>query len=552
MTTASTRSRSRKPSRASATNPSVSKEPASSETDRVDVGDHTWRRAAIVILLITAFLRVYDLALVPLHHDEGVNGNFLLRLVREGFYQYDPSNYHGPTLYYFSAVIPWLARLFGGVDSQTTYGLHTVTIRLIPALFGIGTVWLVLILRRHIGGIGSLCAASLLAISPGAVYLSRYFIHETLFVFFTLGIVITVLKYFEGGHPAYLVLSSLSAALLFATKETAFISVGVLVIALGITYIYPRLVNTKKNQATAFRNFNRGTSNELAWFWLLVAVIVFIGVNVLFYSSFFSNYPKGVYDSLKTFEFWTKTGKQAHVQPAATYGYWLLRQEAPILFSAVLGGLFAVIRPRNAFALFSALWAFGILAAYSLVPYKTPWLVLNFVVPLAIVGGYAFQVFYHLMGNRLSILSLLLLFAIGVSGYKSVDLNFYNYDNDDSHYVYVYAHTRRELHSLVDAIERIAERTGERGSLGITITSPDYWPLPWYLRNYSRVGYYGRLTSTNEPVIVASTSQREDIERTHGEKYQQVSSSFNLQGSFPLRPGVDLLVYHRRDLPVPP
>jgi len=43
---------------------------------------------------------------VPLHHDEGVNGNFLVRLVREGAYNYDPANYHGPTLYYFAAVMP--------------------------------------------------------------------------------------------------------------------------------------------------------------------------------------------------------------------------------------------------------------------------------------------------------------------------------------------------------------------------------------------------------------------------------------------------------------
>lgn len=32
-------------------------------------------------------------------------------LVRHGFYEYNPENYHGPTLYYFSAVIPWISRL---------------------------------------------------------------------------------------------------------------------------------------------------------------------------------------------------------------------------------------------------------------------------------------------------------------------------------------------------------------------------------------------------------------------------------------------------------
>lgn len=65
-----------------------------------------WRTSAAVILVAGAFLRLYDLDLVPLHHDEGVNGHFLVNLVRHGFYEYNPENYHGPTLYYFSAVIP--------------------------------------------------------------------------------------------------------------------------------------------------------------------------------------------------------------------------------------------------------------------------------------------------------------------------------------------------------------------------------------------------------------------------------------------------------------
>ena len=25
---------------------------------------------------------------------------------------------------------------------------------------------------------------------------------------------------------------------------------------------------------------------------------------------------------------------------------------------------------------------------------------------------------------------------------------------------------------------------------GIALVSPDYWPLPWYFRDYKKVGYY--------------------------------------------------------------
>ena len=39
--------------------------------------------------------------------------------------------------------------------------------------------------------------------------------------------------------------------------------------------------------------------------------------------------------------------------------------------------------------MFAALWSIGEIAAYSLIPYKTPWLMLNMTAPLALAAGYA-------------------------------------------------------------------------------------------------------------------------------------------------------------------
>src|SRR5262245_8401909 len=205
-----------------------------------DISDRAWLISALVILCVGAFLRFYDLALVPLHHDEGVNGNFLVRLVREGKYFYDPANYHGPTLYYITAAIPWTIKFLFGDAARDSYGLNTITVRLVPAVFGLATIVLVFSLRRQLGSLAVLAAGILLALSPGAVYLSRYFIHETLFVFFTLGIVVAGLRFYEKQNPAYLILAAVAAAMLFATKETAMISAGVLIIALVVTHVYLR------------------------------------------------------------------------------------------------------------------------------------------------------------------------------------------------------------------------------------------------------------------------------------------------------------------------
>jgi uncharacterized protein (TIGR03663 family) len=514
---------------------------------QLDIPERTWRIAAICIFIIAAVLRIFDLNLVPLHHDEGVNGNFLLSLVRDGHYTYDPANYHGPTLYYITAAIPWTIRLLFGIDARETYGLSTITIRLVTALFGLATIWLVLLLRRRLGTVATLSAALLLAISPGAVYLSRYFIHESLFVFFTLGIVVAGLKFYESHKPSYLILASASAAMLFATKETAMISAGVLIIAFISTQVYRRMLGpdgggSQTRQLNAIVEDLGGPASFALW--IALAITVFVILNVFLYTSFFQNYPKGIYDALSTFKVWTKTGKEAHVHPPETYLYWLSKQEAGSLFLGVLGGVFVVFKPKNSFALFSALWAFGLIAAYSLVPYKTPWLALNFILPLTIIGGYAVQRIFELEQGKLRLPVVILVVAILIGGYQTIDLNFINYDNDNSYYVYVYAHTRRETKQLVDAIDRITKQGPDGGRTGITIVSREYWPLPWYLRHYSRVGYFGRMTSTSEPIIIASDDQRGEMDANFGSLYSLVPSG-EADGAFPLRPGVKLLLYVR-------
>jgi uncharacterized protein (TIGR03663 family) len=553
---------------------------------QTQTSDRAWLISSVVILAMAAFLRLYDLNLVPLHHDEGVNGNFLVHLVRDGVYRYDPENYHGPSLYYFAAVIPWTLRLLSGPSAQDKYGLTTFNIRLVPALFGVATIWLVLLLRRRLGTVGTLAAAALLAISPGAVYLSRYFIHESLFAFFTLGIVVAGLKYYEEGNAVHYILAGISAALLFATKETWIISIGVLIIALVSTPIYRWLFGTivddKELRGRKFSQWSNDTLERLGGpinilVWSAVAVAALVVVGVLFYSSFMTNW-KGVSDSLKTFEVWTKTGQTAHVHPRSTYVLkWLPYQESLVLVLGAAGAAITVLNPKNPFALFSGLWAFGIIAAYSLVPYKTPWLMLSFIVPLALIGGYAVewanrQLQEYGISKSGRVLAAVAVCALitglvpnavlamfdkpknlrtAIPAYQTIDLNFANYDNDDEYYVYVYAHTRRDLLKLVDDINLVAQHTPKPNEIGITIVSPDYWPLPWYFRDYTRVGYYAHMAPTEEPIVIASETQRAEAQANFGSRYRLVSSGLNENGAFALRPGVDLLLFVKRDISVP-
>jgi len=182
------------------------------------------------------------------------------------------------------------------------------------------------------------------------------------------------------------------------------------------------------------------------------------------------------------------------------------------------------------------------------------------ILPLVLIAGCALQALYEFGGREsLKLVVAILALAISVSGYQAIDLNFVNYDNDKKtidlnfqeplhyqYYTYVYAHTRRETLNLVNEINRIARVSGEGSRMGVTIVSPDYWPLPWYLRDYSRVGYYGRMTASTEPVVIASEAQRAEVLATFGERYQLVNSELNPEGSYSLRPGVELLIFVRR------
>ena len=264
--------------------------------------DYVWFASCALITAVAAFLRFYDLALKPFHHDEGVNGFFLTTLFRDGVYKYDPANYHGPTLYYIALAF------------TKVFGLETSTVRVSVGVFGVLTVVLIFFLRRYIGKIGSLTAALFVALSPGMVFISRYFIHEIFFVFLSLAIVISVLFFIDrekagpfavgwtallllvcflpsalilanylggdnqtaawafrlgffivegtlvflimrmlvtwrGGRPIYLLLASASVALMFATKETAFITIGTFAIACVALWIWQKIYKRPVEEA---------------------------------------------------------------------------------------------------------------------------------------------------------------------------------------------------------------------------------------------------------------------------------------------------------------
>jgi len=509
-----------------------------------------WQWAAVSILCVACFLRLFELSAKVLHHDEGVNGSFMANLYRTGYYHYDPANYHGPLLYYAGEITTTIGSIFLGKE-----GLNTFTIRLVPALFGVGVVWLMLCLRRQLGNFGSLAAAAMAAVSPGFLFFSRYFIHEILFVFFTLGTIVALLLYRETPRPSYFMLAAASLALLGTTKETLIITVAVWVIAIPCTVLWLRLINPElklapmlafdlpvQEQGKARQSWTR---NQL----VLNAAVLFLAIWVVLYSSLFTNFPRGVIDSVRTYTYWLKTSGNANVYSWTKYLEWLLglragypsfRSDAE--FAGMVLGAFGIItalfHARNRFAVFTAFWSMGIFAAYCLIPYKTPWLLLSIVLPWIIMAGYGLEQIFSRWRQR-TLALVLLTSAVLLGAVQAVDLSFHSYDDETQ--PYSYAHSRRDLLNLVNEIETIAAGNPAGKNIGITIMSPEHWPLPWYLRDYPNTGYWGKVVDTDQPIIIALENQKAEIARRFGDKYREISEH-------DLRPGNRLVLYLRKDL----
>ncbi len=577
--------------------------------------DVLWLVNCGLITLVAAFLRFFDLALKPFHHDEGVNGYFLNTLVKDGIYKYDPSNYHGPTLYYISL---FFSKLFG---------MNTISVRASVAVFGVLMVILAFFLRPFIGKVGALAAGLFIALSPGMVYISRYFIHEIFFVFLGLAVVLSILLFirresagpfavgwmtllilvgflpsglmiaaslagesnsslwgfriaivliqavlavfvirmllaWNNGRPIYVLLASASVALMFATKETAFITLGTMLIAIPCILIWERLYgsvsdtpeNVRAGNEISWANFLKATGEGSDRLVLAAAAVgVFIYVSVLFFSSYFT-YPEGVQKAFEAYAIWTKTGTKDHTQ-SGFWGYlsWMFGYsqpgpkletavEAAIVLLAAVGTLIAFFKGRHRVPMFLALWALGLFLAYSLIPYKTPWLALSFLLPMCLIAGYGINELVRSENSTVKAAGAVLgISAAALLAYQSYNLNFVNYDNNDR--MYVYAHTKREFMHMMESIDRYAVKSGKGNDLAIDIVSPDYWPMVWYTYRFPKAVYHGR--TVDNPTAEIIVAKKNDQDR---EVIARYSSRYKLEGIYPLRPGVELVLLVRNDI----
>lgn len=492
--------------------------------------------AFILAVLAAIFLRLYLLELKPLHHDEGVNSHFLLNLAHDHKYIYDPINYHGPTLYYFTLI------------SLAIFGETDFALRVYPAICGVLTVLLIWGLRKGLGLVGTPAAAWCLALSPGLVYFSRDFIHESSFGLFTVGMIVAL---YHWKSTYGIIFFSIFTGLLFTTKETSVHSTIVLLLSVIAALLWEWLRKLMNGDRPAILIPQPGLHRDLLLRSLSGFLSIFVVIYLSFYTSFFTNL-RGPYDFLRSVFMWTGRGVTEHIHDHAFTYYLgvLIKLELPFVIALVIGIGITLWRGSR-FGLFTMAWACGMVLGYSLIPYKTPWLMVSMLIALAVFSGYVAQLIFEILkytAPQLAFIAVLISFALPIAK-TSWSVNFVNYDDNnnstgyvksfgerlklraysDTQYGYVYAQTDRNLLKLVNEITQVKPAS-------IHISSPDYWPLPWYLRNWTITGYTQEVPDKfSGPLLIATASQREDAE-------QKLQGHYRSQ-EFVLRPGVNLILY---------
>lgn len=497
----------------------------------------------IAALLVGAGLRLARLGLRPMHHDEANQALKFGQLLERGEYRYDLADHHGPSLYYLS--LPFALALSG----RSLPALDETALRQVTAAFGLGTILLLLLFLPLLGRAAVGWSALALAVSPLMTYFSRFYIQETLLVFFLVGFLAAVWRYWRRPSAGWAAAAGLAAGLMYATKETSIIAFGAVAAAWFLAGGH-KPGPSSPGPAAGGRH----------WLHAALGTGIALAVAFLFFSSFFSH-PAGFADSILSFKvYFTRAGEPGfHVQPwhyylgklAFSRGGRLFWSEGLILLLALVGGVAAFAGKRAPdidphFLRFLAFYSLLSAAVYSAIPYKTPWNMLPFVIGFVILAGAGAARIVSDRRRKNVRLAVVLLLGAGFIqlGAQSRRANFV-YPADPRN-PYAYAQTSPDYLRLVRRVEDLAAVSPDSLDLPVKVVAGPYetWPLPWSLRRFGRVGYWPDAASAGDlgrpAVVIASTDAAAALGPLLEPDYQS-----ELYG---LRPEVFLTLFIRNDL----
>jgi uncharacterized protein (TIGR03663 family) len=490
----------------------------------------------VLILLLAAVVRIAFLDLKPPHFDEGINGWFCDQMAKNGYYAYDPTNYHGPFHFYVLFL------------SLKIFGRNLWALRLPVVLASLIATFWIFLFRPFFSRTICYLAALGMAISPGFIFYDRYSIHESWMVLFLIVTFWGILGISTSREPRYFWGFLMGLTGMILTKETYIIHLAGFAAAACLATLWSRV--TKETRPNL-------VMGPLPAGHIGAAILVGISLIIFFYSGNFRNWS-GLAGLYETFLAWTKTGIDAagHGKPEFDLfplippflakfpllggfanlklnWYWvrLLAQYEWLCLAGLIFSLRFLFGGQPALR-YLAIYGVGVLFAYSIIAYKTPWCIISIAWPFLFLGAALIEFVAERFNQLVAVLVSLPLFGHAAS--KSYDLNLLRYDDPKERYVYV--QTVREYHRFVDPIleKGIQDPASKQQMSGLVLLS-SYYPLPWVLGDFPNIGYYPQNNSWPDKLdadfIAVEADKADELEKRLKDRY--------FKTDFQLRDGMD-------------
>ena len=511
-----------------------------------------------------------------MHTDEAVHAVKLGTLYDTGAYTYNPHEYHGPTLYYFTLPLLWLAGhdTYADIESE-------VPLRATPVVFGVGLILLLMLVGDGLGRRAALWAALLTTFSRLWFFTVGTTFRRCCWSSSQFALITFAWRYLQSGRVVWAMLWGSALGLVYATKETSVIAIACMFAAFAVVFVWGRRAGiTREDESESPRH----SALQCRPRHLFAAVIIAVLVSIACLSAFFTN-PQAIMDSMLSFGHYLQrsttgdsstSGLATHRHPwyyylqmlaYVRYGLGPWWSEALILSLGIVG-IGRVLLSRIALnemtsidgnihlLRFLAIYTLLMTAIYAMIHYKTPWCMLGFLHGFILMAGVGATTLFQGVGKLVRgerpglsavgrglqlVVAMVLLFGVthlGVQAYRGGKV-FYA----DKRNPYVYAHTAPDLIRLVDRIEAVAEVSPEGHALYVNVMAPnaDYWPLPWYLRRFGQVSFKNEPSDDPDAaIIIAAPSFEQVLDAKLRAEYQKEY--------FGLRPATLLLAYVRIDL----
>lgn len=404
----------------------------------------------VAIILISAFLRLYNLGLPPLFFDECIHAVILKNSFLQGKYTYNPA-YHGPLLYLLLSI------------PTRIMGFNEFSLRILPAITGIIiTVFPIILYRKYMGTQASLISSLFIAVSPLIVNYSRFAradIFQLLFVWLAVYFIFEYLQTKNDSQKrvVYLLIVSVCLALFACLKETFY--------PFAVIMLFFFIFDLKKVRI-------RDIPIPLIAFVTIYFTIYTNGFTYLEPLTNFSKLPV-----VQAIKYWIHQHEIARIGgPIYYYLLLILFYDLPVFLIAIYGLIHVLKGRENTFMVFVAYMFLSTLIFFSYLQEKVPWLTVHILYPMYLLAGFGISK----IGLR-KVKYLVLVLCAFYLIWGSIAMNIVNPTNPAEPGLYL-PHTLK-MRSFAENVVKKGKRAYMIMNIG------EYWPLGWYLNNSARWSY---------------------------------------------------------------